>query len=54
MTEAQYCILKNSIKEIVDVTMDSIRFYFLNKNEKRRTEVLGVETAYKVDDPLII
>lgn len=54
VTEAQYCILKNSIKEIVDITMDSIRFYFLSKNEKRRTEVLGVETAYKVDDPLII
>lgn len=54
VTEAQYCVLKERIKEIIDLSLDSIRFYFLNKNENRRIERLGVETAYNVNDALII
>lgn len=54
MTEAQYCLLKERIKSIIDISFDSIRFYILSKNENRRVEVLGVETAYKVNDALII
>ena len=46
VTEAQYCLLKERIK--------SISFYILSKNENRRVEVLGVDTAYKVNDALII
>lgn len=54
MTEAQYCLLKERIRETIDLSLDSIRFYILNKNESRRVEVLGVETAYKVNDAIII
>lgn len=54
LTEAQYCLLKERVKEIIDMSLDSIRFYILNKNENRRVEVLGVETAYQVDDVLFI
>ena len=54
MTEAQYCLLKERIKEIIEESLDSIRFYILNKNDNRRVEVLGVETAYKVNDTIII
>lgn len=54
VTEAQYCILKERIKNIINASSDSIRFYTLSKNEHKRVEVLGVETAYKVDDALII
>lgn len=54
MTEAQYCLLKEHIRETIDLSLDSIRFYILNKNESRRVEVLGVETAYKVNDAIII
>ena len=32
---------------------DSIRFYYLNKNN-RRVEMLGVETAYGVNDAIVI
>ncbi len=54
VTEAQYCLLKERIKKIINDTLDSIRFYSLSRNERKRVEVLGVETAYKVDDALII
>lgn len=54
VTEAQYCILKERIKNIINDSLDSVRFYSLSKNERKRVEVLGVETAYKVNDALII
>ncbi len=54
VTDAQYCLLKERIKNIIDMSHDSIRFYILSKNESRRVEVIGVETAYKVNDALII
>ncbi len=54
VTEVQYCLLKERIKNIIDDSLDSIRFYSLSRNERKRVEVLGIETAYKVDDALII
>lgn len=54
LTEVQLCVLKERIKEIIDNSLDSIRVYHLNRNEKRRVEVIGVETAFNMDDALII
>lgn len=54
VTEAQYCILKERLKSIIDGSSDSIRLYILNKNENRRVELIGLETAYKVDNAIII
>lgn len=54
VTEVQYCLLKERIKSLIDISLDSIRFYILSKNENRRVEVIGVETAYKVNDTFII
>lgn len=54
LTEAQLCVLKNQIRNIIDNTLDSIRIYHLNRNENRRVEVMGVETAFNVNDAIII
>lgn len=54
LTEVQLCVLKEHLRNIIDRDSDSIRIYHLNRNEKRRVEILGVETAYKVDGALII
>lgn len=54
VTDAQYCLLKERIRSIIDMSLDSIRFYLLSKSESRRVEVIGVETAYKVNEALII
>lgn len=54
VTEAQYCVLKERIISVIDKTVDSIRFYTLNKNDNKRVEVIGIETAYKINDAFII
>ena len=54
VTEAQYCVLKERIISVIDKTVDSIRFYTLNKNDNKRVEVIGIETAYKINDSFII
>ena len=54
LTEVQLCMLKERIKEIIDHSLDSIRFYHLNRSENRRVEVMGVETAFDVNDAIII
>lgn len=54
VTDAQYSLLKNRIKEIIDNSRDSVRFYTLKNHENNRVEVIGVETAYNVNAPLII
>ena len=54
VTEAQYFLLIERIKRIIDMSLDSVRFYILNKNENKRVKVIGVETAYKVNNALII
>ena len=54
LTEVQFCILKERINEIIDHSLDSIRFYHLNRSENRRVEVMGIETAFDVNDAIII
>ena len=54
LTDVQFCILKERINDIIDNSLDSIRFYHLNRSENRRVEVMGVETAFNVNDAIII
>ena len=54
LTEVQFCILKERIDEIIDHSLDSIRFYHLNRSENRRVEVMGIETSFDVNDAIII
>ena len=54
LTEVQLCLLKERIKEIIDQSLDSIRFYHLNRSENRRVEVMGIETSFDVNDAIII
>ncbi len=54
LTEVQLCVLKERIKGIIDLALDSIRIYHLNRNENRRVEVIGVETAVNMNDAILI
>ncbi len=54
VTEAQYTILKDGLRAIIDNDLDSIRFYHLNKNKNHSIEVLGRITSYDVNDAIII
>jgi CRISPR-associated protein Cas2 len=45
---AQFVSLKNNLENIIDKEKDSLRFYFLGSNWKRRVEHIG---AKEVNDP---
>ena len=54
VTEAQYVKLKDALSAVMDKSLDSIRFYHLNKNENRRVVTIGRETSYSVNDAIIL
>jgi CRISPR-associated protein Cas2 len=54
ITEAQFVLLKGRIEEIIDNKLDSIRFYFLKRNDQRRVLALGRETSFDISGSLII
>jgi len=54
VTEAQFTLLKSRIESIIDEKLDSIRFYFLRRNDQRRMSALGRVTSYNVDEAIII
>ncbi len=54
LTEAQYVVLRNEIKSIIDSEQDSVRFYNLGNNWKRKVETLGKDTGIDFTGELII
>ena len=54
LTVVQLCLLKDRIKEIIDKSLDSVRIYYLNRNDKRRVEVIGIETSFDVKEAIIV
>ncbi len=54
LTEAQFVILREKLKKIIDNTTDSIRFYFLGNNWERRIESLGLNRTLDTNSTLII
>lgn len=54
VTDVQLVVLKDRLKSIINMGVDSIRIYHLNKNEKRRVEVIGIETSFNVNETIII
>lgn len=50
---AQWCILKHDLLKEIDETKDSLRFYYLNDNQRAKTEHFGAKAAIEVDKPLI-
>ena len=54
LTEAQFLLLKARLESIIKMDLDSIRFYFLGKNWKRRVESIGITTSFDMTGDLII
>ena len=52
VTEAQFTILKEELRTVIDEELDSIRFYHLNKNHC--IETLGIITSYDINDTIIL
>ena len=51
---AQWVKLKNILEKIIDDKTDSLRYYYLGANYKRRVEHVGAKPSYYVDGPLIV
>lgn len=54
ITNAQYVTLKNSLKNIIDNSTDSVRFYLLGNNWERKVEHIGTDNSFNFNAELII
>lgn len=54
LSEAQFVVLREKLKRIINNSTDSIRFYFLGNNWERHIESLGVDRALDINSSLII
>ena len=54
LTEVQLIELQNKLQQVIDTTNDSIRIYYLNRNENRRIIILGKKRGFDVEDVLLI
>ena len=54
LTDAQLTVLRNKLSKIIDTNQDSIRFYILGNNWKRKIETLGINISNDFTDELII
>ena len=50
---AQYQALKHRLSEIIDPETDSLRFYNLGNNWRRRVEHIGAKPGVDLEGPLI-
>jgi len=51
---AQWTSLRQKLIDEVNLEEDSLRFYFLGANWRRRVEQLGAKISYDPDEPLIV
>jgi CRISPR-associated protein Cas2 len=51
---AQWTLLKTRLEGIIDVKRDSLRYYYLGANWRRRIEHVGTKPAADLNGPLIV
>jgi CRISPR-associated protein Cas2 len=51
---AQWVALKSTLERIIDMNTDSLRYYYLGSNWKRRVEHIGAKPSIDMDDALIV
>jgi len=51
---AQWTLMRQKLIKIIDEEQDSLRFYFLGANWKRRVEHVGAKEVIDVEGPLIV
>ncbi|WP_295443320.1 CRISPR-associated endonuclease Cas2 [uncultured Thiodictyon sp.] len=54
VTPDQWVLLRARVLAEMDATRDSLRFYFLGREGRRRIEHVGAKPALDFDSPLII
>ena len=51
---AQWTFLRQKLLDEIDPDLDSLRFYFLGSNWKRRVEHVGAKKTVDLEGPLIL
>ena len=51
---AQWTVLRQNLIDEMEPELDSLRFYFLGSNWKRRVEHIGAKKAVDLEGPLIL
>ena len=51
---ARWTECRGKLLDLIDPATDSLRFYLLGSNWRRRVEHVGAKPAYDVDGPLIV
>jgi CRISPR-associated protein Cas2 len=51
---AQWTLLRQALEAAIEPKTDSLRFYFLGSNWKRRVEHVGANPGYDPQGPLVI
>jgi len=51
---ARWTDMRQKLVGVVDFDLDSLRFYFLGSNWKRRIEHVGAKPAYDPEGPLVV
>ncbi len=51
---AQWAVLKQRLTDEIDQELDSLRFYYLGSNWRRRVEHIGAKKTVDQEGPLII
>lgn len=54
LDQTQSIMLKQSLVDIIDENVDSLRFYYLGNKYQTKVEHVGVERGIAVDQPLIL
>lgn len=54
LDQAQSVLLKAILTDIIDESVDSLRFYYLGNQYKTKVEHVGVDRGIAVDQPLIL
>ena len=54
LDNAQCITLKAILEDIIDESVDSLRFYYLGKKYQTKVEHMGVDRGIVVDDTLIL
>ena len=51
---AKWTVIRQKLIDEIDPETDSLRFYFLGSNWRRRIEQIGAKKSYDPDEPLIV
>ena len=51
---AQWTKLKNKLEKTIDKELDSLRYYYLGANYKRKVEHVGAKPGVDIDGAIIV